>query len=344
MSPRSTLLAGTTRLTVRYSHKHLRRAIEDIGVLDENESEVYTTGNPGYHSTSDSVVTSTGASLVPKAQRDYDGLEVRIDGRKRNFSYNASYTFSRLFGNWAGLANSDEDGRSDPNVSRAFDLSPGNFDEQGHNPRGLLATDRPHTLKLFGNYTLDWALGDTSFGVSQVAYSGTPLSSEVTFIVPIFYDGRGDLGRTEAFTQTDLLLKHGFRIGGARRMILEAYVFNLLDQEAVTNVTTRYNRNGSIPELLRAVAVRRDDWRRDATGQRSRWCVAVLQPHLQHAAEVPVRSHDHGGRSNPVLIRRNSSDYSPRRLVTGGAFFFAVSWRAETSTGTNRQDAASSVY
>jgi hypothetical protein len=241
------LLGGTTRLTVRYSHKHLRRAIEDIGVLDENESEVYTTGNPGYHSTSDSVVTATGASLVPKAQRDYDGLEVRIDGRKRNFSYNASYTFSRLFGNWAGLANSDEDGRSDPNVSRAFDLSPGNFDEQGHNPFGLLATDRPHTLKLFGNYTTDWALGDTSIGVSQVAYSGTPLSSEVTFIVPIFYNGRGDLGRTEAFTQTDLLLKHGFRIGGARRMILEAYVFNLLDQEAVTNVTTRYNRNGSIP-------------------------------------------------------------------------------------------------
>ena len=157
------------------------------------------------------------------------------------------YTYSRLFGNWAGLANSDEDGRSDPNVSRAFDLSPGNFDEQGHNPRGLLATDRPHTLKLFGNYTVDWALGDTSIGVSQVAYSGTPLSSEVTFIVPIFYNGRGDLGRTEAFTQTDLLLKHGFRIGGARRMILEAYVFNLLDQEAVTNVTTRYNRNGSIP-------------------------------------------------------------------------------------------------
>jgi hypothetical protein len=241
------LLGGMTRLTLRYSHKHLRRAIEDIGVLDENESEVYTTGNPGYHLTSDSVTTATGASLVPKAQRDYDGLEIRIDGRKRNFSYNASYTLSRLYGNWAGLANSDENGRSDPNVSRAFDLSPGNFDSKGQNVFGRLATDRPHALKLFGNYTADWKLGSSSIGLSQVAYSGTPLSSEVTFIVPVFYNGRGDLGRTDAFTQTDLVVKHGFRIGGARRLMLEAFVFNLFDQDSVTNVTTRLNRNGSIP-------------------------------------------------------------------------------------------------
>jgi len=241
------LLRPAMRLTMRYSHKHLRRAIEDIGVLNADESEVYTTGNPGYHSTSDAEKTAAGGSLVPKAQRDYDGFEIRIDGNSRRFAYNASYTLSRLYGNWAGLANSDENGRSDPNVSRAFDLSPGNFDATGHNVYGRLATDRPHTLKLFGNYTHDWALGSTSLGVTQLAYSGTPLSSEVTFIVPVLYNGRGDLGRTDAFTQTDLLLRHSFHVGGSSRIALEAYTFNLFDQSAVTNVTTRYNRNGSIP-------------------------------------------------------------------------------------------------
>ena len=241
------LLRSSMRLTVRYSHKHLRRGIEDIGVLNADESEVYTIGNPGYHATSDAEKTSAGGSLVPKAQRDYDGLEFRIDGNRRNFAYNASYTYSRLYGNWAGLANSDENGRSDPNVSRAFDLSPGNFDATGHNVYGRLATDRPHTLKLFGNYTQDWALGSTSVGVTQLAYSGTPLSSEVTFIVPVLYNGRGDLGRTDAFTQTDLLLRHSFHVGGSSRIALEAYTFNLFDQDAITNVTTRYNRNGSIP-------------------------------------------------------------------------------------------------
>jgi len=222
------------------------KGIEDIGVLDENESEVYTIGNPGFGDTSDSVVTSTGASLTPKAKRDYDAVEFRLTGRSSSFNYNASYTYSRLYGNWSGLANSDENGRSDPNVSRAFDLSPGNFDQQGHNPYGLLATDRPHTLKLFGNYTLSSKLGITSLGVSQLAYSGTPLSSEITFIVPVFYKGRGDLGRTDTYTQTDLMASHSFRVGGNKRMILEAYVLNLFNQDAVTNNVVRYNRNGSL--------------------------------------------------------------------------------------------------
>jgi hypothetical protein len=35
-------------------------------------------------------------------------------------------------------------------------------------------------------------------------------------------------------------------------MVLEAYVFNLFNQEAVTNITPRYNRNGSIPQALTA--------------------------------------------------------------------------------------------
>ena len=66
--------------------------------------------------------------------------------------------------------------------------------------------------------------------------------------MPIFYNGRGDLGRTDGYTQTDLLCCLTASVSAARRrMVLEAYVFNLFDQEAVTNVTTRYNRNGSIP-------------------------------------------------------------------------------------------------
>ena len=80
-----------------------------------------------------------------------------------------------------------------------------------------------------------------------MAYSGTPLSSEITFIVPVFYNGRGDLGRTSTFTQTDLLASHAFRFGGSKRAVFEFYLFNLFNQNNVTNVTTRYNRNGSMP-------------------------------------------------------------------------------------------------
>ena len=41
------LLRPQATLTVRYTHKHLRYGIEDIGVLDADESEVYTIGQPG---------------------------------------------------------------------------------------------------------------------------------------------------------------------------------------------------------------------------------------------------------------------------------------------------------
>ena len=44
-----------------------------------------------------------------------------------------------------------------------------------------------------------------SVGLFSNGLQRAPLSSEVTFIVPV-RNGRGDLGRTDTFTQTDLLL------------------------------------------------------------------------------------------------------------------------------------------
>lgn len=237
---------------VRYTRSRLVRGIEDIGVLDAESNEVYTIGNPGFGSTdAKKFVTASGVPLTPRAVRNYDGVEFRLDGRfseglLRRLNYNVSYTYSRLWGNWGGLANSDENGRSDPNVSRAFDLSPANFDSKGQNVFGLLATDRPHTAKFFLNYTQPWSSGETLISINQIAFSGTPLSSTVGFIVPVFFNGRGDLGRTPAFTQTDLLLSHSIKLGESVKMTFEANVTNLLNQGAVTNTDQSFNRSGSI--------------------------------------------------------------------------------------------------
>jgi hypothetical protein len=236
----------------RWTRKRLVRGIEDIGVLDAQENEVYTIGNPGFGQTDATTFTTpNGVPLTPKARRDYDGVEFRLDHRLttgvlRNFNYFASYTWSRLFGNWAGLANSDEAGRSQPNVSRAFDLSPGNFDQTGHNVYGRLATDRPHQFKFFGNYLLKTRAGSTNFSLSQLAYSGTPLSSEITFIVPIFYKGRGNLGRTPVFTQTDILVAHTIPLTEHVNLKFDANVTNLFNQAVEIARTVRFNRNGSV--------------------------------------------------------------------------------------------------
>lgn len=248
-------LAGNTVLSFRYTSKRLLYGIEDIGILDAEENEVYTIGNPGYGATDYAAYTSPqGEPLVPKAKRDYDAFEVRFDKRftegfARNLNVFASYTLSRLYGNWSGLANSDEAGRSQPNVSRAFDLTPGNFDSNGKNVYGLLATDRPHQFKFFGNYLLNTRAGATTFSVSQQAFSGTPLSSEVTFIVPVFYNGRGDLGRTPWFTQTDVLLAHRISLNERVALKFDANITNLFNQATVVGVTTRLNRNGSVTAL-----------------------------------------------------------------------------------------------
>src|SRR5262249_20236292 len=148
--------------SVRYTRKRLIRGIEDIGTLDANENEVYIIGNPGFGLTDATKppFAPSGDPLTPRARRNYDGLEFGFDGRApvswlRSLHYFASYTWSRLYGNWSGLANSDENGRSDPNVSRAFDLVFGNFNSKGRNVFGRLATDRPHTFKFYGNYDLN---------------------------------------------------------------------------------------------------------------------------------------------------------------------------------------------
>jgi hypothetical protein len=245
--------------SVRYTRKRLMRAIEDIGVLDADGNEVYVIGNPGFGQRSDLVNTYAGVdiklkpgqSLVPQAKREYDALETRWDGRfvngfAKNLSYFLSYTYSRLYGNYAGLANSDENGRSDPSVTRLFDLPYGNFDQNGNNVYGRLATDRPHAFTAFVNYPLKWKGGTTTFSVSQVAFSGTPVTTEATVIVPIFPFGRGDLGRTDTFTQTDLLLQHQFNFTERYALRLEANVQNLFNQAAVLNIRPRLNRNGNI--------------------------------------------------------------------------------------------------
>lgn len=252
-------LSNSTILSMRYTRKRLIRAIEDIGLLDDLGNEVYVYGNPGFGTRSTSINTINGTVvnldagnfLFPKAVRNYDGFEVRFqhrfaEGAARGLSLLTSYTLSRLWGNYTGLANSDENGRSDPSVSRAFDLPYGNFDQFGHNVYGRLPTDRPHAFTLFANYPLKWKAGTTDFSISQVAYSGTPFSTEATVIVPVYPFGRGDLGRSDAFTQTDLLVSHTIPITERVNLKFEGNVINLFNQAAVMNINNRLNRSGNL--------------------------------------------------------------------------------------------------
>ena len=222
----------------RYSHKQLDHTIEDVGILTPQGEQYYIT-NPGFGLSIDPTKFPRGypANVTPKAQRDYDAIEFRVERRfAKKYYVNASYTWSRLYGNYSGLASSDENGRTSPNVNRYFDEAWMSYDARGQLVTGRLGTDRPNTFKFFGSYDQKWLGGTTRFSPQFFAFSGTPVTTEVDVQdVPVFAFGRGDLGRTPIFSQMDFAIMHDIKVGEKRSFRIELNVTNLFNQSTVTD-------------------------------------------------------------------------------------------------------------
>ncbi len=234
----------TSVVGVRYVNKTLKNAIEDIGYLVETapgvRQEYYITGNPGKGIVAGDPDGSGPIPAQPEAVRDYEALELSWNRRfAGNWSAHVAYTYSKLEGNYSGLASSDEFGRTDPNVSRAFDALHNAFDLNGNLVLGSLNTERPHQIDAQFIYRFGWG---TTIGVNQYYGSGTPISTQWNYVgVPFFPFGRGNAGTTEDLTQTDLLITHPFKIGN---FTLEASVnvLNLFDEDAVLLVDNNQYR------------------------------------------------------------------------------------------------------
>ena len=152
----------------------------------------------------------------PKAVRDYDAVE--LVGRKlldRNWALTASYVWSRLYGNYSGLSQSDENGRTDPNIGSDLRRPARAVRAATAKPLyGRLATDRPHQAKAQFVYTAPFGL---NVGVFQSVASGLPVSRFAVLapgIAPVFYAGRGSDGRTPTLSQTDVSVQYVLALGG----------------------------------------------------------------------------------------------------------------------------------
>jgi hypothetical protein len=225
-------LGARTSVGVRYVHKQIDYTIDDVGIIVPGVGEVYYYANPGYGLAEYTIGREYPAQ--PKAKRDYDGVEFRFQRRLTDgFLVNASYLYSRLYGNFSGLASSDENGRSSPNVNRFFDGIYMSYDQFGNPTYGRLGTDRPNQFKVQAVY--DFKFG-TTIGFNQYIASGTPISRQVSnFGLPFFYLGRGSEGRTPALWQSDLYLQHELRFGG-QRLQVSANILNLFDSDIVTDI------------------------------------------------------------------------------------------------------------
>jgi len=243
-------------LGAHYTRKDVLHTIEDTGV---GQDSYYTIGNPGEGLT-ESQRLAMGYAPTNKPQRVYNGVEVDITRRfTKHYYYSANYTWSRLFGNYSGLANSDyfDSGssvngtaatRSDPGVNRFYDWSVAGYTAHGQPDNGLLATDRTHVFKAYGGYGFDWwgsKTSETFISFFQTVESGTPQTTAVdTFLnsgMYIVYTKRGDLGRTPVLSQTDLNLSHTYKFGndGRFKIVGDITVVNAWNQHTVTAINPR---------------------------------------------------------------------------------------------------------
>lgn len=235
-------------VSARFTRKNVEDAVEDQANLGAFEAESYIIGNPGKGFT---FQQRQAAGYVKQAevQRLYRGLEVVLTKRlSNNYYFSANYTFSRLEGNYAGLANSDEViggvGRTAPGVTRSFDYINNGFTALGTPDNGPLATDRTHFFKAYGGYTFDWfksKTNETDFSFFTTLASGTP---QTTFIgigaTNVVLSKRGDLGRTPVLSSSDLAIAHKYRFGADNRysLIVDVNFINIFNQHGVTALNT----------------------------------------------------------------------------------------------------------
>jgi hypothetical protein len=215
-------------------------------------------------------------------EHTYNAVEVTLNKRfTGNWAAIASYRWAKLEGNFEGFFRSDN-GQSDPAISSLFDFptndpsyaaerdvhgGSGDIRYQGTTlGQGLLPNDRPHQVKLYGNYMI----ANFNVGLGVNAGSGKPLTALASNPVyanageiPLTIRGGGmdtiedgSRERTPTEFTVDLHADYGFDFGG-RRLMLLADVFNLFNRRSaldydnyfettvgVENPNFRYATNG----------------------------------------------------------------------------------------------------
>jgi hypothetical protein len=254
---------GNANLGFRYIRRTLPSILEDIGQLSILGYFVAPDTPVDYFITNVNADTEAvqccGTTVgFEDPEHTYDAFEVTLNKRfSGNWSAIASYRFSKLEGNFEGFFRSDN-GQSDPAISSLFDFptndpsytaqaavhgGSGDIRFQGCTLGcGTLPNDRPHQLKLYGNYVwnaVNFGLGlNAGSGRSLTAMASNPVYANAGEI-PLTLRGAGMdtvdgfRERTPAEVTLDLHVDYGLNFGG-RRLLLLADAFNLFNRRSAT--------------------------------------------------------------------------------------------------------------
>jgi hypothetical protein len=238
-------------LSARFVRRHLVRAIEDIGASTAIGQYSYI-ANPGGAFIREKYAWARANGLLPQgvpdpqpAKRDYDGLTVALEKRfSGNWLGGAAYTFSRLRGNYGGLAGGDDLENGLPYGSGSFDTWLYSRTLSLADAAGPLPGDRPHRFKAYGSYAFPFGL---NAGLVLQAMSGTPTSTvwivedamgEALAFLPY---GRGDQQRSPFLFLANLYLEYGLRLGRTRASV-SLNVDNLFNAGTAQRLFPSYNR------------------------------------------------------------------------------------------------------
>jgi len=189
--------------------------------------------------------TLQGLASAPKPERTYDAITLSVNKRfSKNWLTRASYTYSRLIGNYDGLYQAEQNYFA-PNGNNAYDTP-----DLYSNQNGPLPNDRPHLAHIDGFYVRPVGRGTFTFGLSFAARSGMP-RNYVSGLIPgqelVMLLPRGSGGRTP--TVTELNGKFAYRRQLSPKVNLEAFIdlFNILNQQTVVMTDDNYTYSWAGP-------------------------------------------------------------------------------------------------
>jgi hypothetical protein len=286
------ILDGTMTAGIRGIYRDLKRSIEDAdlqtvlknwylkqGISADGWIDGWILFNPGsgldvnYDFNGDGNVDHIQLTKDEVGQvaskRTYTALEFTLNGQlTERMQLNASYTWSHLYGNTAGLVN-DDDNQADPGWTISYDYA----GLQDH-AYGNLPADHRHALKLFGSYQVT---DKFVLGINTLISSGKPMNKMGIHPSGIdscaegmpwqtcpsnverghgsaFYDElgqpspRGSAGTTAWLTQIDLSASYRHELFG-NPLTLKATVYNLFNsntQSQIYKTASMTNDNGEV--------------------------------------------------------------------------------------------------
>jgi hypothetical protein len=268
-----------TTFGVRYVFRNMPQVLEDIANCPMVAYELAATA--GICSSVEYILTNPKNSIpvAPGTEflgasfddpvHEYNSLELTLNRRGSRWSTMTSYRYSRLRGNFEGFFR-DDNGQSDPGITSLYDfptndpsyapfyaaIGGGDIRYLG-DKNGILPLDRPHQVKLYGNYS--WVSG-LNIGGGINFSSGkplTPMAANPNYgsdgEIPVAPRGSG-IQTIDGFkerspfeSQVDVQASYALRVAGERRVTFIADVFNLFNQRRVLSYDQNTQQDNNVP-------------------------------------------------------------------------------------------------